>query len=47
MTTYLGLVVGALAATILVPLAATEIYQRSQRRIDRARGRRRTDKIKL
>ncbi len=47
MTSYLGLIIGAVAATILVPVAATEIYQRGQRRIDRARGRRRTDKIKL
>jgi hypothetical protein len=47
MESYLGWIVGALAATILFPVAATEIYQRRQRRIDRARGRRRTDKIKL
>lgn len=47
MTSYLGLIAGVVAATILVPMAATEIYQRSQRRIDRARGRRRTEKIRL
>ena len=47
MEPYLGWVVGIMAATILVPVAATEIYQRRQRRIDRARGRRRTDRIRL
>ena len=46
MASYLGLIICAAAAAILVPAAATEIYQRSQRRIDRARGRRRTDKLK-
>ena len=47
MEEYLGWVVGLLAATILVPVAAREIYERRQRRIDRARSRRRTDKIRL
>ncbi len=47
MEEYLGWIVGVMAAAILFPVAATEIYQRRQRRIDRARGRRRTDKIEL
>ena len=47
MEEYLGWVVGVVAATILFPVLAREIYERRQRRIDRARGRRRTDKIRL
>ncbi len=47
MESYLGWIVGVMAVTIVFPVAATEIYQRRQRRIDRKRGRRRTDKIRL
>jgi uncharacterized membrane protein YccC len=47
MDEYLGWIVGAAAATIVFPLLARDIYERRQRRIDRARGRRRTDKIRL
>lgn len=47
MEEYLGWVVGLLAVTVLFPVGVREVYERRQRRIDRRRGRRRTDKIKL
>jgi hypothetical protein len=47
MEEYLVWVVGAVTVTIVFPVLAREIYERRQRRMDRARGRRRTDKIKL
>lgn len=47
MEEYLVWVVGAVAVTIVVPVFAREVFERRQRRIDRARSRRRTDKIRL
>ena len=35
------------AVLILFPLVAVDIYQRRERRIHKARGQRRTDKIRL
>ncbi len=46
MESYLGWVIGVMAATILVPAAAGEIYRRGQRRIDRARARRQSDEAR-
>ena len=47
MDEYLGWIVAGVAMMIIFPLAAREIYERRLRRIERARGRRRTDKIRL
>ena len=47
MEVYLGLVVGTLVATVLLPFATSEFYRRGQHGIGRLRGRRGTGKIEL
>jgi hypothetical protein len=42
-----SMLVVALGAALLFPMLAVFVYQRRQRRHDRAMGRRRTQKIKL